>query len=80
MNIKLKLILCAVLISVSSLSFDALFDRHLISFENDGSILISDKVSEEDKGALGVSESIRIPISEGMIPYLEGHRQRFERL
>jgi hypothetical protein len=56
---------------------DALFDKHLISFENDGSILISDKVSGEDREALGVSESGRITVSEGMIPYLERHRQKF---
>lgn len=56
---------------------DALFDKHLISFENDGSILISDKVSGEDREALGVSESGRIKVSEGMIPYLERHRQKF---
>ena len=58
-------------------NIDALFDKHLISFENDGSILISDKVSGEDREALGVSESGRITVSEGMIPYLERHRQKF---
>ena len=56
---------------------DALFDKHLISFENDGLILISDKVSREDRDALGVSESMRISVSEGMIPFLEKHRQKF---
>ena len=56
---------------------DALFDKHLISFENDGFILISDKVSREDRDALGVSESMRISVSEGMIPFLEKHRQKF---
>lgn len=56
---------------------DALFDKHLISFENDGLILISDKVSRENRDALGVSESMRISVSEGMIPFLEKHRQKF---
>lgn len=58
-------------------NFDALFNRHLISFENDGSILISDKVTQEDREALGVVESIRIPVSEGMTPYLARHRLKF---
>ena len=58
-------------------NFDALFDRHLISFENDGSILISDMISQEDREALGVNGSIRIPVSEGMIPYLERHRKTY---
>ena len=58
-------------------NFDALFDRHLISFENDGSILISTKLSPKDIEALGVSNSVRITVSEGMIPYLERHRQNF---
>ena len=58
-------------------NFDALFDRHLISFENDGSILISDKLSQKDREALGVNESIRIPVSEGMTPYLARHRLKF---
>lgn len=56
---------------------DALFDKHLISFENDGSILISDKVPADDREALGVSESSRITVLEGMIPFLERHRQKF---
>jgi hypothetical protein len=60
-------------------NFDALFDRHLISFENDGSILISDKLSQRDREALSVNESIRIPVSEGMISYLERHRENFKK-
>ena len=60
-------------------NFDALFDRHLISFENDGSILISDKLTQEDREALGVVESIKISVSEGMISYLERHRENFEK-
>jgi hypothetical protein len=58
-------------------NFDALFDRHLISFKDDGSIMISDKMSQKDREALGVSEAITIPVQEGMKTYLERHRQKF---
>ena len=61
-------------------NIDALFDKHLISFENDGSILISTKLSPQDREALGVSENVIITVSEGMIPYLARHRHKFERL
>ena len=56
---------------------DALFDKHLISFENDGSILISDKVSQQDRLALGVNEDTRISVPAGMTPYLARHRLKF---
>ena len=60
-------------------NFDALFDRHLISFENDGSILISTKLSPKDIEALGVNEAIKISVTEGMVPYLGRHRKNFEK-
>ena len=58
-------------------NFDAHFDRQLISFENDGSILISNNVPQADRDALGVSEAIKISVTEGMLPYLERHRKKF---
>jgi len=56
---------------------DSLFDKHLISFEDDGSIIISDKVSKEDLVILGVSNSIRLKVDDGMKKYLKHHRNRF---
>ena len=56
---------------------DSLFDKHLISFEDDGSIIISDKVSKEDLDILGVSKSIRLKVDDGMKKYLKHHRNRF---
>mgnify|MGYP006111377319 FL=1 len=58
-------------------NFDSLFDRHLISFNEDGSILISHKIPQQQRDALGLVETIKIPIAERMIPYLERHRQKF---
>lgn len=59
---------------------DALFDKCLISFKNDGSILISGKISIEDRVALGLNDTIEIPVSERMMPYLERHRKKFEKI
>ena len=55
---------------------DALFDRHLISFEDDGGIVLSNKVAEKDLLALGIDTSVKIPIKEGMKSYLKRHRER----
>jgi hypothetical protein len=59
---------------------DALFDKCLISFKNDGSILISGKISIQDRVALGLNHTIKIPVSERMTPYLERHRKKFEKI
>ena len=58
---------------------DSLFDKHLISFEDDGSIMISEKVSKQDLDILGVSKSIRLKVDDGMKKYLKHHRNRFNK-
>jgi 5-methylcytosine-specific restriction enzyme A len=56
-------------------NYDALFDRHLISFENNGSILLSNSLLKSDYQKLGVSgkESIK-HFTKGNHEYLEKHR------
>jgi len=56
---------------------DSLFDKHLISFEDDGTIMISERVSKQDLDILGVSKSIRLKVDDGMKKYLKHHRNRF---
>lgn len=56
---------------------DSLFDKHLISFEDDGSIIISERVSKQDLDILGVSKLIRLKVDDGMKKYLKHHRNRF---
>ena len=56
---------------------DSLFDKHLISFEDDGSIMISEKVSKQDLDILGVSKSIWLKVDDGMKKYLKHHRNKF---
>ena len=56
--------------------FDALFDKHMISFEGSGKIILPDHHSELIK--LGVTGKERIRnLSEGNKMYLEVHRKNF---
>lgn len=57
---------------------DALFDRHLISFDDSGKILFSSIVTPEVRAALGLFNSLRLKwISSGHIPFLALHRATF---
>jgi 5-methylcytosine-specific restriction enzyme A len=59
-------------------AYDALFDRHLITFENSGKIILSDKIETQafEKIRVNGHESIRDLREENFI-YLEKHRHRF---
>ncbi len=59
-------------------NYDALFDRHLISFENNGKIILSDAIETKAYQKIGVTgiEKI-INLSEYNVEYLEKHRSRF---
>lgn len=59
-------------------TYDALFDKHLISFEQTGKIILSDTIEKQAYQKIGVSgtEIIR-NLSEHNQPYLERHRERF---
>ena len=59
-------------------NIDSLFDKHLISFQDNGSIMISDKVSKEDLEYLGISNSVKLKVDDGMKKYLSHHRRRFK--
>ncbi len=55
--------------------YDALFDRHLISFENSGKIILSNQIKNSDYLKLGISGKEQIKeLSEGNRLYLESHR------
>jgi predicted restriction endonuclease len=56
--------------------FDALFDRGLISFEDDGRILISSSLQEEDLGNVRVNPETVIKLDPRQIPYLRFHREK----
>lgn len=54
---------------------DKLFDSGLISFDNDGKIIISDKLGEADREAFGVNENMVIDLTDANQEYLKHHRQ-----
>ncbi len=62
-------------------TYDALFDRHIISFEDSGKIILSEKIEQEAYKKIGVlgSESIR-NLSTHNFSYLEKHRMHFNDL
>jgi 5-methylcytosine-specific restriction protein A len=59
-------------------TYDALFDKHLISFENNGKIILSDSIETDAYKKIGVtgSEVIKGMTSYNHI-YLEKHRSEF---
>ena len=59
-------------------NIDSLFDKHLISFQDNGSIMISNKVSKEDLEYLGISNSVKLKVDDGMKKYLLHHRSKFK--
>lgn len=59
---------------------DALFDRHLISFEDDGLLLVSSLLSAYNRTKLGLDPSYQISgLDAHHRPFLAHHRDRFIR-
>lgn len=61
-----------------SANLDALFDKFLISFDEDGQILIRDTISKSDRQSLGLSPSMKLRwVSSAHAPFLKYHREQF---
>ena len=59
-------------------TYDALFDRHLISFEHNGKIILSDTIEMQAYQKIGVTGLETIPnLSQYNLNYLDRHRVRF---
>lgn len=58
-------------------NIDSLFDKHLISFTDEGKLIISSKISLDELYVLGIDPNVKIPVTEGMKKYLEIHRKTF---
>jgi len=52
-----------------------LFDKHLISFTDDGALIISKSIEIEDLAKLGIETSVEITVNEEMKPFLQRHRR-----
>lgn len=60
-------------------TFDALFDRHLISFEDSGKIILSDHIECQAYQRIGVTGLEKIQsLRDANHPYLERHRDAFQ--
>jgi hypothetical protein len=57
-------------------NFDSLFDRHLVSFTDEGHLVRSSRVTVDDLIKMGINAAVVIPISDGMKKYLDHHRER----
>lgn len=55
-------------------NYDALFDKGLITFNDDGSIVFSDIISSKELIALGIDKNASIKVNEEMKPFLKKHR------
>jgi predicted restriction endonuclease len=61
-----------------SANLDALFDKFLISFADDGLLLMSEKINPEDREFLKLNEDNRLRwVSSAHLPYIRYHRQIF---
>lgn len=58
---------------------DKLFDTGFISFDDNGSIIISKNISESDCNLLGINADIKISLTEGNKKYLRFHRKLFKK-
>jgi hypothetical protein len=60
--------------------YDALFDRHLISFEDDGKIIFSSQLKDRDDlvTCLRIDRAATIAVTEDMKPYLQRHREKLK--
>lgn len=57
--------------------YDALFDKHLISFEDSGRIILPSGIRQEELSRLGISGMEKIHnLSDGNKEYLESHREK----
>jgi len=57
--------------------YDALFDKHLVSFADNGSIIFSKTISHEIEN-LNIDREAKITVNEEMKPFLSRHRNRLK--
>jgi putative restriction endonuclease len=62
-----------------SANLDALFDNFLISFADQGEVLISPYITQRDKELLGLSDKLNLRwLAPEHLQYLDFHRRKFE--
>lgn len=59
-------------------NLDSLFDKHLISFDDDGAIMISKKLEKKELEKISITKNLSlVKVFEDMLPYLKNHRKIF---
>ncbi len=59
-------------------TYDALFDKHLISFDKQGRILLDNRIEEKSFNKIGVTGKEKLSkISDSNLIYLEKHQEKF---
>jgi hypothetical protein len=56
---------------------DSLFDKALITFSNEGNIILSDNLTESQFKMININQSNKIIITPGQIPFIKWHREEF---
>jgi hypothetical protein len=57
---------------------DALFDKNLISYTDDGDLITSSNIDDGDLIRLGIDKFKKLPVTDAMKPFLEKHRQKLK--
>lgn len=57
---------------------DALFDKHLISFTDTGTLLVSSTLTATEQTELNIGAIPSITVNPAMIPYLANHRSKLK--
>ena len=61
-----------------NVALDALFDKFLISFDDDGFIMIAPSLKPEELAAVGITPEMRVAVIHSEhLPFLEYHRAQF---
>ena len=61
-----------------SATFDKLFDAGLISFSDEGDLLLSSALDEEEAGRLGIGLQSKLRfVHVRHLPYMRSHRERY---
>lgn len=56
---------------------DSLFDKHLITFDDNGKIMISTKLDSKDRVLCNITEDTKIKMNPGIAKYMVYHRNKF---
>lgn len=61
-------------------SLDALFDKYLVTFKNNGAMRVNRRIGKNDLDNLRIPQGVRIRFSDQTKVYLNSHQAEFERI